>query len=119
MKFISSKVHTIIGLIVGIILLFAPSIFGFNDNSSAMSVTMAVGAFIIVSELVTTSRISPIKLIPMRIHLIIDYITGALLILSPWLFGFSDAVWLPHVIVGILIIGYAIYTNPELESQTK
>jgi hypothetical protein len=49
----------------------------------------------------------------MRVHLVIDYITGAFLALSPWLFGFSDTVWLPHALVGILTIGYALYTNPE------
>jgi len=113
MRFISAKAHTVIGLIVGIILLLAPYLFGFDGNQTATSLTTSIGVFIILSELITTSRISPLKLIPMRVHLVIDYITGAFLALSPWLFGFSDTVWLPHALVGILTIGYALYTNPE------
>lgn len=113
MRFISAKAHTIIGLIVGIVLLLAPYLFGFDGDQTATSVTTSIGVFIILSELITTSRISPLKLIPMRIHLVIDYLTGALLALSPWLFGFAAVVWLPHMIVGILTIGYALYTNPE------
>lgn len=117
MKFISSKVHTIIGLVVGVVLLLAPQMFRFDDNQAATLITMGVGFFIIISELVTTSRMSPLKLIPMRIHLILDYVTGIFLILSPWLFGFSEEVWVPHVIVGILTVGYAAFTNPSLDSN--
>lgn len=39
-----------------------------------------------------------------------------MLALSPWLFGFSSApmnAWVPHVIVGIMVIGYALITNPS------
>ena len=120
MKFLSSKVHTIIGLVVGMALLFAPQLFGFNDNQTATLVPIYVGIFIILNELITTSVISPIKLVPMRIHIILDCITGAFLALSPWLFGFADEaanVWVPHLIVGILVIGYALMTNPDVESE--
>jgi hypothetical protein len=120
MKFLSSKVHTIIGLVVGMALLFAPQLFGFSDNQTATLVPIYVGIFIIISELVTTSVISPIKLVPMRIHIVLDWITGAFLALSPWLFGFADEaanVWVPHLIVGILVIGYALVTDPNLESE--
>jgi hypothetical protein len=117
MKFITSKAHTVIGLVVGVLLLLAPSLFGFSDNATANTVTMGAGIFIILSELVTTSRMSPIKLIPMRIHLILDYLTGALILFSPWLFGFAEEVTIPHVIVGILVIGYAAMTNPDVESE--
>ena len=120
MKFISSKVHTIIGLLVGVVLLLAPTLFGFTDNQAASMVPMYVGIFIIISELITTSRLSPLKLVPMRVHLVLDYLTGIFLALSPWLFGFSDApvnAWMPHVVVGVLVVGYAAFTNPMLESE--
>lgn len=120
MKFLSSKVHTIIGLIVGVALLLAPMLFGFSDNETASMVPIFVGIFIIVSELITTSSMSPLKLVPMRAHLMLDYLTGIFLAASPWLFGFSDAPaneWVPHLIVGILIVGYALVTNPNVESE--
>lgn len=121
MRFLSSKVHTIIGVIVGIVLLFAPTIFGMT-NDAAVTVPRFVGIFIILSELITTSSISPLKLVPMRVHLVLDYLTGAFLALSPWLFAFgggSANEWLPHVIVGVLVIGYALVTNPNLDGDKK
>lgn len=117
MNVISSKTHTIIGLIVGVALVVAPWLFGFAEvGGAAVTVPILVGLFIIISELTTTSELSPLKLVPMRTHLVVDYITGAFLALSPWLFGFADLAanaWVPHLIVGILTIGYAALTNPR------
>ena len=120
MKLLSSKTHTIIGLVVGVALLLAPWLFGFNDVESAALVARLVGLFIIINELITTSDASPLKLVPMGTHIVIDCLTGAFLALSPWLFGFatlSANVWVPHVIVGLLVIGYALATNPSKDSH--
>jgi hypothetical protein len=54
----------------------------------------------------------------MKLHLGADLIIGAFLALSPWLFGFSDEgtnAWVPHLIVGLLIIGYVPMTRSEEE----
>ncbi len=115
MKFLSSKVHTIIGLVVGVVLIFASSIFGFTDNTAASMVSLWVGIFIVLNELITTSPSSPLKLVPMKVHLILDIVTGLFLAVSPWLFNFADSnepsQWVPHLIVGIMVVGYALVTS--------
>src|SRR4051812_11227592 len=118
MRPISTRTHTIIGLVVGVALIVAPWLFGFADESgAAVKVPIFVGIFILLSELTTTSPISPLKLVPMRVHIVLDVLTGIFLLASPWLFGFADLetnAWLPHVIVGILVAGYALMTKkPE------
>jgi hypothetical protein len=122
MRFLSVKAHTVIGLIIGVLLLFAPSLLGFIDNTAATTVAQLVGIFIILSELITTSPFSLLRLVPMRAHLILDYIIGVFLAISPWLFGFANApsnTWVPHLIVGILVVGYALVTNPALYISTN
>ena len=122
MGFISTKAHTVIGLIVGVALIAAPWLFGFSNVEAATLVPIVVGAFIIVNELLTTSPYSPLKLIPMRIHIIVDVVTGIFLAASPWLFGFmtSDAPnqWVPHLVVGIMIVGYALLTRVDEEAPS-
>lgn len=117
MKFLSARTHTVIGLIVGLALLLAPNLFGFSDvGGAAVMVPRIVGIFIILSELTTTSELSLIKLVPMNIHVLTDYMTGLFLALSPWLFGFADQeanAWIPHILVGILVVGYALATDPN------
>jgi len=123
MRFLSVKAHTIIGIVIGVLLLFAPTVFGFINDTAATTVAQLVGIFIILSELVTVSPFGLLRLIPMRAHFILDYITGVFLLLSPWLFGFYGSSepnkWIPHLIVGILIVGYALVTNPSLDPRPK
>lgn len=122
MKFLSSSTHTIIGLIVGLALLVAPNLFGFNDIDSAAMVARAVGIFILLNELITDGDISIARLVPMRVHVVLDMLTGAFLALSPLLFGFIDEetnAWLPHIIVGLLIIGYAAVTRVDSDNTTS
>jgi len=115
MKLVSTKVHTVIGLVVGVLLVFAASIFGFADNNAASMVALWVGIFIVLNELITTSPYSPLKLVPMKIHIALDVVTGLFLALSPWLFSFYDsndaAQWVPHLVVGIMVVGYALLTT--------
>lgn len=114
MNLLSSSVHTVIGIIVGLALIFAPSLFGFADMGTPATVAFGVGIFILLSELTSTSPVSLLKLIPMPIHLMIDIATGLFLIASPWLIGFAQLptnAWMPHVIAGFLAVGYALITN--------
>lgn len=114
MKFLSARTHTIIGLIVGVALIVLPSLLGYPDGP-AVVVPIVIGVLTLLSELTTTSPLSPIKLIPMKIHIVVDILMGVFLALSPWAFGFyiSGAhTWLPHFIAGILMSSYALLTNP-------
>ena len=122
MKFLSAKTHTIFGLIVGAALIVAPWLFGFADEGGgAVMVPIYVGIFILLSELTTTSPVSFVKLVPMRFHIIMDVLTGLFLLASPWLFGFADLeanAWVPHVVVGVLIVGYALMTRTTDEKAS-
>jgi hypothetical protein len=122
MKILSPKTHTIIGLIVGIALLFAPNIFGFNDvGGAATTIPRILGIIVVLSELVAKGSFSGFGFVPMSMHLLMDVAIGAFLALSPWLFGFSDQgtkVWVPHLLVGLLIIAYVPITRTNSEEAT-
>ncbi len=81
-----------------------------------MWTAIIAGVVILMSELTTTSPISPIKMVPMRIHVWMDVLVGLILAVSPWIFGFADNdanVWVPHLVVGIAVIGYALITRTD------
>ncbi|AWH91208.1 SPW repeat protein [Dietzia lutea] len=116
MHVLPSRIHTIIGLLVGVVLIAAPWIFGFADVGAAMWTAIVIGVVIVLSELTTTSPASPVKLVPMRIHVWMDVLVGLVLAVSPWIFGFADNdanVWVPHLVVGIAVIGYALITRTD------
>lgn len=56
------------------------------------------------------------RIIPTRIHGVIDYLMGLVLILAPYLLGFADggaAQFVPQLL-GVAIIGLALVTDFEL-----
>ena len=120
MKPISVRQHTIIGIVLGAALLIAPWLFGFADVEAAKWSAIFIGIVVLLSELTTTSPVSPIKLMPMRMHVMTDYVVGAILALSPWLFNFAESAvnaWLPHVLVGLVVIAYAALTRVDMDEQ--
>jgi hypothetical protein len=56
------------------------------------------------------------SLIPTRVHGILDYLMGVLLIAAPWLFGFADVrpAMMIFVVLGISVIIYSLITDYEL-----
>ncbi|MBA3969217.1 MAG: SPW repeat protein, partial [Gemmatimonadetes bacterium] len=52
-----------------------------------------------------------VRRIPMIGHLWVDGLGGLLLAASPWLFGFSEHVWMPHLVLGLAEFGAALVTK--------
>src|SRR6185312_8744293 len=73
-----------------------------------------VGAALIAYSLITNYELGVWKLAPMAVHNLIDVAAGALLALSPWLFGFADDpanVWIWFVVVGLAAIFLGLTTK--------
>lgn len=122
MKVINTSTHGIFDYITGLALLVAPNLFGFAEiGGAAVAVPRFLGLLILGHALFTRYELGVVKLIPMRLHLINDYIVSLFLLASPWLFGFADApanAWVPHVVVGALGFLVALMTRAESYSHT-
>lgn len=99
---IPTKIHGVIDYLTGVTLLAAPYLFGFADGTAAQWVPTIIGLMILGQSLITQYELSVAKLIPMPMHLMLDAGTGVILAASPWLFGFADRVYLPHLLVGLM-----------------
>jgi hypothetical protein len=119
MRWIGTKTHGYLDYIMGVLLIAAPWIFGFARDGAETWVPVIVGAAAIVYSLLTDYELGVSPMIPMSTHLILDLVGGVLLAVSPWLFGFADYIWQPHLILGILEIGAALMTKrvPGIERR--
>ncbi|HEY8613077.1 MAG TPA: SPW repeat protein [Roseomonas sp.] len=119
MRFLSTRTHGVIDYLTGILFLAAPWLFGFADGTAAQWVPVVVGACIILSALLTDFELGLVHLIPMPVHLGLDILVGLLLAASPWLFGFSDRVWMPHLILGLaeVLVSLVTRTVPGTDSR--
>lgn len=119
MKPISTFAHGIADYTVGILLLLAPNLLGFADvGGPAVMVPRIIGSIIILQSLITRYELSVAKLLPMKAHLINDYVASVVLAASPWLFDFkSDDLrqWVPHVVVGLGSLLITALTDPRYQ----
>jgi hypothetical protein len=111
MKIIPRKIHGILDYLVGIVLIAAPWILGFADNGPATYVPVVLGVGALLYSLLTNYELGVLRVIPFRVHLILDVLSGLLLAASPWLFGFADRVYLPHLLVGIFEVLAGLMTR--------
>ena len=111
MKVLSTKAHGILDYLMGVLLIAAPWVFDFARGGAETWVPVILGAGMILYSLLTNYEMGAMKTISMRSHLNLDMVSGAFLALSPWIFGFNDFVYLPHLIFGILEIGAALMTQ--------
>ena len=111
MRFIETKTHGYLDYIVGLLLIAAPWLFDFDRGGAETWVPVVLGAGTILYSLMTDYEMGTSRQISMRTHLTLDMLAGALLAASPWIFGFADYVWAPHLIVGIVEILVALTTK--------
>lgn len=115
MRIIPTKVHGVLDYLMGILLIAAPWIFNFSRGGAETYVPVVLGAGVIFYSLMTNYELGVIKKLSMPAHLGMDLIGGLFLAASPWLFGFADYVYLPHLIFGILEIGASLMTQTSPE----
>ena len=111
MRFIPTMIHGVMDYAMGLLLIAAPWLLGFADGGAETWVPVILGAGAIVYSLATDYEFGAVRAISMPVHLGLDAASGALLAASPWLFGFDDRVWLPHLILGLVEIGAAVTTQ--------
>ncbi|WP_203330332.1 SPW repeat domain-containing protein [Rhodovastum atsumiense] len=111
MQRIPTRIHGMLDYALGILLLASPYLFGFADGGAAEWVPTLVGIVIIVQSLMTDYELGIARILPMPVHLGMDAVAGVFLAASPWLFGFAEQVWLPHLLLGLVAAGIAATTR--------
>jgi hypothetical protein len=117
MKPIDTKTHGYIDYIMGILLIAAPYFLSLNLKAIESQIFYILGVTAIIYSLLTRYELGFFKMIPMRIHLGLDVFSGILLATSPWLFGFANTIYLPHLILGLIEISAALLTNSKSKAE--
>ena len=117
MRFIPTRFHGMLDYVVGIILIISPWLFDFSDVSAATWVVVVAGVLALLQTVMTDFEAGIIHKIPMKTHLMTDFVLGVILALSPWIFGFVERVYAPHLIFGVFSI-LASLTTHRVPSET-
>jgi hypothetical protein len=104
--------------LMGILLIASPWLFDFASGGAETWVPVILGAGAIVYSLMTDYEMGATHSISMPTHLTIDLVSGLLLAASPWIFGFADDVYMPHLVLGIIEIGASLMTKKTPAHRT-
>jgi hypothetical protein len=113
MRFLSTRLHGVIDYVWGAALLATPWLLGYSDVRVAtwIAVIFGIGAFLYSAA--TDYELGAIRILPMPMHLVIDGAGGALLAASPWIFGFADRVYGPHLAFGLFSVLASLVTRTD------
>lgn len=111
MRFIPTRVHGVVDYLMGILLIVIPWLLGFARGGAEMWVPVILGSGVLLYSAMTNYELGLMHVLSMPVHLWLDGLGGVLLAISPWLFGFAELVWVPHLVLGVLEIGAALTTQ--------
>lgn len=111
MRFLPTRAHGYMDYLMGALLIAAPWLLGFAGGGAETWVPVVLGAGVVLYSLFTDYELGVVKSLSMPTHLWLDGLGGLLLAASPWLFGFHEYVWAPHLVLGVLEVGAALVTE--------
>lgn len=100
MAIINTKLHGILDYSIAFVLIL-PWIVNYNATSQDSLVLASCGSLVLLYSLITNYEFGMIKLLPMRVHLVLDLLVGLFLILTPWLFDLYNYYGYWPIIIGI------------------
>lgn len=121
MRFIPTKLHAVMDYVMGILLIGVPLFWADSAGvpSAAVWTPVVVGALMLLQSVMTDYELSLANVLPMSAHLAMDAIAGIVLAASPWLFGFADVIWWPHLLLGLGEIGAALTTETHRREPAR
>jgi VIT1/CCC1 family predicted Fe2+/Mn2+ transporter len=113
-------VHGVLDYLLAALLIAAPFLLSFDDDA-AIAVAIVAGVAVLMLGAFTAWTTGIVKSIPPVAHAMLDYALAALLIASPFLFGFTDETGATafFVVVGVLGIVLAIATRFVPDSSPR
>jgi uncharacterized membrane protein YhaH (DUF805 family) len=88
MKPINSRLHGILDYLTVVVFALAPSVLGLTGAAAGLSYALAVVHLLVT--LATDFELGVARLLPARWHGWIELVVGPVLVVVPWLLGFSD-----------------------------
>jgi hypothetical protein len=83
----------------------------FHVGGAALFFPTIIGWLQLVMAFFSASKHGVIRQFPMQMHFFLDVITGSFLFASPFVYGFSEKICWPQMLVGALLMIFGIFTQ--------
>lgn len=119
MRFIPTKTHGILDYVVASLLIASPWLFAFAHGGPETWVPVILGALTIGYSLLTDYDLGVLRSLSMSAHLALDSWSAIFLAASPWIFRFSEFVYWPHLLFGIVEMAVALFTVRKISAPAS
>jgi len=114
MRFLSPKVHGILDYVVVLVFLAAPNVLLLSGVPTMISYALA-GIHLLLT-LFTDFPLGVVKIISFRIHGLIEFVVGPVLVVLPWLAGFSQSAPARGFYIGAGIVIFLTWLITDYQS---
>jgi VIT1/CCC1 family predicted Fe2+/Mn2+ transporter len=118
---IPAFLHSLIEYVAGALLIAGPLLLDYKSGA-AKAASIILGVLVLFLVATTTSKLSLINQVPLSMHIVFDYVIAAVMIASPFLFGFSGestptAVFIAGGVVWLLLSIGTRYRKEEVPAR--
>lgn len=112
MKLIPTKLHGVLDYAYTVLLFALPRVLGWGQRVTALLTVLAIGG--LIYSLLTRYELGAFRVLPMKTHLVLDMMVGAVLVAVALLWGDEPAaVRIGMGALGAFELGAALVTDPE------
>ncbi|MEZ4817525.1 MAG: hypothetical protein R2776_06105 [Flavobacteriaceae bacterium] len=114
MRFVTKQIHAYLDYPVAIALMALPYLLGLgNSNAAALYLSVIVGVAALVLTVFTNHQLGLVRVIPYKIHLLVDGLVGFVFVLAPFIFSFQGLDALYYWIFGGTVLTVVSLHKPE------
>ena len=115
MKFITKTIHAYLDYPVAIALMILPFVLGLgNSNALALQLSVATGIAAFILTILTNHQLGLYRIIPYKIHLLVDGIVGVVFVTAPFIFSFKGIDANYYWIIGATVLTVVSLHKPEI-----
>ncbi len=111
MRFIPTKLHGVMDYMTVLALLALPRMLDFSDQATTLLTIVAIMA--LVYTLLTRFELGALRVLPVKAHLALDFMSGLLLVAAPFLIvpQENSTARTVMIVIGVFEIGAALMTH--------
>ena len=110
--FISTKVYGFFNYALAIVMILSPWLFNFShQHGASILMPLYLGWLQLIMAIFSKHEWGFIKVFPVSMHCFIDAIVGSFIVASPFLYSFTDQVFIPQLLFGLIMFLLGIFTE--------
>ncbi|NER15054.1 hypothetical protein GWK08_16485 [Leptobacterium flavescens] len=115
MKFVTKQIHAFLDYPVAVALIGLPFLLGLGtSNPLALQLSVGTGIAAFILTLLTDHQTGVIRVIPYKIHLLVDFLVAIVFIITPFAFGFEGLDAYYYWINGAAVLTVVSLHKPEV-----